>query len=427
MKSFAYLILLAQIAFGGSGYYQNPFEFQANTPTVSIPAKKAQLISKLSAPSDSVNVVEYGAVGDGITDNSYNFQNALQKAKKLYIPKGVYLISQAINIPNGVELIYGEGTLRGSDQYGIFRQSGSISDLTIEGITFDFQPYKDTIFGALYFDGGVFKNITINKCTFKGASVNTNGILLVGKKPFIVDGFRVINSKFVDIRRAAIEILHRTKNPDDISTVKNVLIDKNTFTMKYMMSDFNPAISLSDRVNGAIIRNNYISGYRWGIETARTINTLITNNSIYNTADAINSSAGTIKSIIKNNILESDHRLQFYTDVGTTITNNQIKGTFYLLKSDKMIVQNNTIKSDTSKAVVWIDNSTNTLFTENYIEHNTIGPWDAIRGYGLKSDMSNTINNNRIYIKHGKVQSRNTDGANIKFGNNQLLQNPIKK
>ena len=434
MKFIVLISILLKIVFADSGYYQNPFDSKPSSSPVNAiqkkPAVTEPMLQNKNNLTSEINVLKFGAVADGVTDNTDIFREALSKCRKLYIPKGVYLITNAINIPDGVEMIYGEGILKGTDTFGIFRQTHSINGLKIEGLTFDFQPPKDTMFGALYFDGGSYKIIEVNKCTFKGSDFKTNGILLVGKKPNIIDGFKITNSKFIDIKRAAIEILHRSSNPNDIDTVKNIVIENNHFSTKNIFEnkvEFNPAISLSDRVNGAVIRNNFINGYRWGIETARTINTLIDGNTILNANDAINSSAGTIKSTIINNKFQSFNRLQLYDDSETVVKNNQIVGTFYILKSDRIVVQNNRIKSDTSKVTVWLDNSTNTVFSDNYIENNRPDMWDAIRGYGIKSDKSNKINNNKIYMKYGHVPQRNTDGASISIGNNIILQKPIEK
>ncbi len=433
-KLFLLILIFLEVANSENTYYKNPFDFTSSyLQPVSISHKhpiQAKIIENTEINNSTIiiNILQFGAVADGVTDNTIIFKAAFQKYKKIYIPEGKYLISKAINIPDSVELISGKGTLIGTGDYGIFRQTKSISNLIIDGITFNYQPPKDTIFGALYFDGGTYQNITIKNCTFNGAKVKTNGILLVAKKPSIIDGFTIRDNHFIDIQRAAIEILHRTKNKDDINTIINVIIDHNNFSYTNFITyngGFHVAISLSDRINGTIIRNNYINGYRWGIETSKTINTLITDNTIYNANDAINSNSNTIKSEIINNKLQSRNRLQFYGDQGTTIMYNEIEGTFYLLKTNQMIVQHNIMRSNTSKALVWIDNSTNTLLTDNYIELNTPKPWDAIRGYGIKTDKSNTIKDNKIYIKNAKVLHRNTDGASIIFGNNITLKKPI--
>ncbi len=62
--------------------------------------------------SDYANVVDFGAVGDGVTDDSAAIQAAIDKAEtdglRVFVPAGTYLISTALSVPTGVEIV-GEG------------------------------------------------------------------------------------------------------------------------------------------------------------------------------------------------------------------------------------------------------------------------------------------------------------------------------
>lgn len=55
------------------------------------------------------NVLDYGAVGDGKTDDTVAFMTALSAMEDiggtLYVPKGTYLITQSITIPRGLSLL----------------------------------------------------------------------------------------------------------------------------------------------------------------------------------------------------------------------------------------------------------------------------------------------------------------------------------
>jgi hypothetical protein len=61
----------------------------------------------------TINVVDFGATGDGITDNTQYFQNALDSLKEesgiVTVPAGRYLVKGTLTIPPGVTL---EGTFR---------------------------------------------------------------------------------------------------------------------------------------------------------------------------------------------------------------------------------------------------------------------------------------------------------------------------
>eukprot|EP01084_Bolivina_argentea_P107703 192554_1 len=64
----------------------------------------------LAAPTYAFNVLDYGAVGDGKTDNTKPFETALQTALSngggyVFAPTGQYLFKGQINIPDGVSLV----------------------------------------------------------------------------------------------------------------------------------------------------------------------------------------------------------------------------------------------------------------------------------------------------------------------------------
>ena len=370
----------------------------------------------------AVNIQDYGAVGDGITDDTEAIINALNASSTVYIPNGTYLITKRIVIPSTVHIIYGKGTLLGTSSYGIFSSRGS-ENLIINGITFKLFPNRDTIFGSIYFDGALCKDITIQNCKFIGSEVSTNAILLVGKDEAKIDNFMFNKNEFINIKRAAIEILHRTKNINNITTVTNIKIINNIFKFNPKIprnKEFNVAISLSDRVNGTLIQNNAIDGYAWGIETAKTINTRIISNNIINVKDPINSSGGTINNLITDNDFEFTGRLQLYGESNSTVSNNIIKGTFYLLKTHNILVKKNDFIS-TWHTNIWIDNATNNTIENNYMENNNPDAWDVIRGYGEKSDASNLVSNNRIFRINGNILTQNVNSSNVLFRDNIQL------
>ena len=60
-----------------------------------------------------VNVCDFGAIGDGVTDNTACFQRSLDSLKEeggiVIVPAGHYLVKGTLTIPPGVTL---EGTFR---------------------------------------------------------------------------------------------------------------------------------------------------------------------------------------------------------------------------------------------------------------------------------------------------------------------------
>ena len=61
-----------------------------------------------SSSSLSVSIIDFGAKGDGVTDDTFAFEKALENSKNVFIPSGTYLISRTLYLKSGTEL-YGEG------------------------------------------------------------------------------------------------------------------------------------------------------------------------------------------------------------------------------------------------------------------------------------------------------------------------------
>lgn len=73
----------------------------------------------------AINLKDYGAVGDGSTNDTTAVQNAVTaaSAKRLIAPAGTYLISSAITLPAGGVIVEGAG-----NQVSIFKQSSTTAN-----------------------------------------------------------------------------------------------------------------------------------------------------------------------------------------------------------------------------------------------------------------------------------------------------------
>lgn len=72
------------------------------------------LVAELKIDNDTINVKQFGAVGDRLANDTVSLTNAFSKlgviAKKLYIPKGKYLLSNPIEIQLKRDVsVYGDG------------------------------------------------------------------------------------------------------------------------------------------------------------------------------------------------------------------------------------------------------------------------------------------------------------------------------
>ncbi|RSK55147.1 glycosyl hydrolase family 28-related protein [Bacillus canaveralius] len=111
-----------------------------------------------------VNVKDFGAVGDGITDDTVAIKKALYygRNKKVYFPQGVYLIADTLTIKENTE-VYGANSIikAKSEGYTMLRAVGhniNIHNLTMDG--------SNIFLRGLTIMNGT-KNLTLQSAEFK--------------------------------------------------------------------------------------------------------------------------------------------------------------------------------------------------------------------------------------------------------------------
>lgn len=131
-------------------------------------------------PVHFLSVKDFGAVGDGVTDDASAIQDALDSVKLtggiIYFPTGIYLITEAVLFYSNQTLLFESGA--------VLKQGAAINNLMRSYCDSSMTAYTGThdclIYGAI-FDGGTYetnntlvgighaKNITFERCTFKNA------------------------------------------------------------------------------------------------------------------------------------------------------------------------------------------------------------------------------------------------------------------
>lgn len=119
---------------------------EANSTEESTSSVETQTETIPNASEEVINVMDYGAKGDGVTDDTNAFQNALnvasERALKLVIPESLepYLILSSLELKSNTHIVgYDAGIYMPSHRkiQNIFTASSKIdiSNITIEGIT----------------------------------------------------------------------------------------------------------------------------------------------------------------------------------------------------------------------------------------------------------------------------------------------------
>ena len=148
------------------------------------------------------NIKEYGAIGDGKTDNTDVIQKVIDDSNYVYIPEGVYCFRK-LKLKSDLVIIGDNTTLKclnvsttGNDAaITPFYKNNQIENVFIQGITFEgnkeniSHEYYDVI-GFFAFNDEKIKNITISNCNFKN---------------FKEDAIRFMYSKNADISDISIK------------------------------------------------------------------------------------------------------------------------------------------------------------------------------------------------------------------------------
>jgi len=214
---------------------------------------------------ERVSVLDFGAAGDGVTDDAAAIQLAVNASvgKTLFFPAGTYIVGTTINMPPNI-LLAGD---QGRSVIKLRSQAWAVSN----GLMFEITSNDhDVHFESLVFDGNkgnvgttrsplivVFRaqRVSFENCIFQ----NAEGICINTSSD--VDDFRVVGCQFLSCggnpdnsdgyRRQAI-----TFSSDGTWRSQNIRIEGNYFYRQGL-----DCISLADCDNVTIANNTAVDGY----------------------------------------------------------------------------------------------------------------------------------------------------------------------
>ena len=116
-----------------------------------------------------MNVLEYGAKGDGVTDDTLSVQSAINNAKNgtVYLPMGIYLVTSLI-IDYSTHLI-GEGWSDIGHGGSIIKSKSALPIISIKKPT-----QRNTYYGAVLNDFSIIGNLQDNNGNNKQSGINVD-------------------------------------------------------------------------------------------------------------------------------------------------------------------------------------------------------------------------------------------------------------
>lgn len=182
-----------------------------------------------------------GAKGDGVTDDTaaLNAFFAAASGHRCFIPPGTYKITSLLTLPAlsncVIEGVPGQTVITGSFGYGLVLL-GAMSNAHIYGVTFQSTYSNATLSNntALVYQGSSdWKNSSIRRCKFTGATANTQGLALFnrtnagGSDTCVIDGLWIEDNEFSSIGSIACTIYNRQTSADKYYAAKRVYFNRN--------------------------------------------------------------------------------------------------------------------------------------------------------------------------------------------------------
>ena len=159
---------------------------------------------------DTVSVKDFGAVGDGVADDTAAIQAAINTGKSvLFGPGGTYMVTGNISVSTNNQKIYGDGTIKklGTSIAHLFALSDSITNVWFDGLTFDGTRASfasGNAVSAIF--GYINTNITVTNCTFQN-------IIDCGIKLRDSAGLTAIGNRFTNVAQNGIELRVYANDP----------------------------------------------------------------------------------------------------------------------------------------------------------------------------------------------------------------------
>lgn len=228
--------------------------------------------------NDTVSVKDFGAVGDGVTDDTAALSAffAASSGALCILPAGTYKITSLLSIGTitGAKFVgvQGKTKITGAFGYGLISFS-NLTDVEFNGIVFENTYTNSVLSGSSAVVYGVtVNNVRFDNCTFTVPNANTQALVvfartLAGDTAGSINGLWIENCQFINIGQTAITLMNRGTAADKYKAASRVYIRNNYAKTLGINNSFGMFISLDGYGSEFDISNNSIEDcYRQAIE-----------------------------------------------------------------------------------------------------------------------------------------------------------------
>lgn len=422
------------------------------------------LATKVDKASISVNVKDYGAVGDGVVDDTAAIQAALDASNDVTIFEGTYIVTSPLTLRDD-QILRGTNAAVLTTTNGSFNNCINIIDkdnVTIDGLQISGPDGGNGFDMAIYAEDAT--NLTVQNCNIYNIGNESNspeeGFGVYVTSSTIVEpventngsfNIKILNNTITNIKgygnaRGDAVYFRCVKGGviqgNSLSKTRRMTIALTDYVYDVRITDneifdsYLAGIDLEPNTGGAAGNNVTISGntiHNFGIKPAgltgsqyygidvRYMNNVNISNNIIEAEsaqaafgiNAINAADNMI--ITGNHIIGNDHiseGMRLFSGNGCReiiVTNNKIEGfTNYGIngyKNYRSTISNNIIVSSVSGVLNGIKFSTSDdlSVTNNYVDIDTLGGSGSIDGYAITTSQSDntSISNNKVKIIDG--------------------------
>ena len=264
-------------------------------------------------PGGVVNVKDFGAKGDGITDDAAAIQAAMNVGRIVCFPEGVYLIATSLKLRSN-QILTGNATIMKDniDALRVFELDQNVNDILIQDLILDGNNTTNgTTYEAIDLDGYTVKNLTIDNVIFKNFS-----------------GSQVIGGADTDTTNTVIQNCYFTNNGAGVSDHSTIRISENGLTVDkcYFEGDSHLATmgtAIEVHTGNVKIVNSTVKSYYNGVILAVTIST--------------DPSLASGIHIVHNDFIDINKGVIFYTFSGKIIDGTTIEDNYFELINNDSI------------------------------------------------------------------------------------------